>query len=848
MKTSRLAATANSCGDTHRRAFVATSRQGNPCFLPFGPSLKHLAAALCLGAFSFQAAASSVNLAWNPNPESDVTGYRLSYGISPGFYANTVATGAVTTATVNDLEEGRTYYFSVRAVNAAGSQSEASDEISHLVPVTTPTTPPPSGTLIPSTGWTLKSVSSQETEDEDGRAVNAFDGNPNTIWHSRFFSYNALPPHDLQIDLGVSQAIQGFRYLPRQDEYNHGNIGQYEFYVSADATNWGTAVASGTFPDTKTEKEVLFASKTGRYVRLRALTDAHGGNVCSVAELRLIQGTATDVPVNHAPVASSQSASTAADKAVGIVLSASDEEGDSLTYSIVASPSKGTLGGSAPNLTYTPNADASGTDSFSFRVNDGTVNSNTATVSITLTAVANEAPVAAAQTVSTLEDKALGIVLSASDKNGDPLSYSIVANPAKGSLSGSAPNLTYTPKTDLNGSDSFTFRVNDGKANSNTATVTISITPVNDAPVALAQSISTAADKAVGIVLSASDADGNALTYSIVSSPARGTLGGSAPNLTYTPNAGASGTDSLSFRANDGTVNSNTATVSITLTSPEPTNKPPVFLSNPVSRSAGRIELAYSGQSLAESAIDPDGDAPAYTKVSGPAWLSITAAGELSGTPTAENTGLNTFKIRATDPEGAFAEASLQIDVQSEDLALPWNAGRIGAPHEQSIASGDSSALRIKSSGLLAGSADCGLLAWQTLNGNGSITTRIRTLENAVGTSRFGLTIRDSLAPNSKHAFIGMDGNGYLNWAARASTSGKTAFSVGRKKMPLNLWLRLVRSKNTILAYTSLNGSRWSQVGKTTLYAGSSCYIGLSVHGGADNLSTAVFENVKVNP
>jgi hypothetical protein len=178
----------------------------------------------------------------------------------------------------------------------------------------------------------------------------------------------------------------------------------------------------------------------------------------------------------------------------------------------------------------------------------------------------NTAPVAIAASVSTAEDTAQTITLSATDADNQPLTYQVVTQPAKGTLSGSAPNLTYTPQADYSGSDSFTFRANDGSANSNTATVSITISPVNDAPVASAASATTEEDAPVSITLAATDKDSTSLTYQVVAHPAKGTLSGSAPNLTYTPQAGFSGSDSFTFRANDGSANSNTATVSISVT------------------------------------------------------------------------------------------------------------------------------------------------------------------------------------------------------------------------------------------------------------------------------------------
>ena len=219
---------------------------------------------------------------------------------------------------------------------------------------------------------------------------------------------------------------------------------------------------------------------------------------------------------NTAPVANAQSVTTNEDTAKAITLTGSDADGDPLTYSVVTNPAHGTLSGTAPNLTYTPAANYNGADSFTFKVNDGKVDSAAATVSITVTAV-NDAPVANAQSVTTNEDTAKAITLTGSDVDGNPLTYSVVTQPGHGTLAGTAPNLTYTPAANYNGADSFTFKVNDGTVDSASATVSITVTPVNDAPVANAQAVTTNEDTAKAITLTGSDVDGNPLTYSVVS-------------------------------------------------------------------------------------------------------------------------------------------------------------------------------------------------------------------------------------------------------------------------------------------------------------------------------------------
>src|SRR5206468_4327820 len=202
-------------------------------------------------------------------------------------------------------------------------------------------------------------------------------------------------------------------------------------------------------------------------------------------------------------------------------------DGNVLTYSIVVNGGKGTAtitNATTGAFTYTPNLNANGTDTFTFKVNDGTVDSNVATVTVTITPV-NDAPVANAQAVTTPEDTAKAITLTASDVDGDTFTYTVVIGPTHGTLSGTAPTLTYTPAGNYNGADSFTFKANDGTVDSAPATISITITPVNDAPVANAQAVTTPAGTAKAITLTASDVDGEIgrASWRAGAAPGRGT-------------------------------------------------------------------------------------------------------------------------------------------------------------------------------------------------------------------------------------------------------------------------------------------------------------------------------------
>ncbi len=182
----------------------------------------------------------------------------------------------------------------------------------------------------------------------------------------------------------------------------------------------------------------------------------------------------------------------------------------------------------------------------------------------------NNKPVADSKEVNLSEDSNAAILLSGSDLDGDPITFQVVSTPQHGSLSGTAPSLIYTPNANFNGADSFTYIANDGIASSDPAVVEILVAAVNDAPVAVAQSVSTAVNTDLEIVLSGSDVDGDPLSYLLVSQPEHGSLSGTAPNLLYTPDPDYAGEDSFIFKVSDGDLESIQKTVSISVVSAGP--------------------------------------------------------------------------------------------------------------------------------------------------------------------------------------------------------------------------------------------------------------------------------------
>lgn len=159
--------------------------------------------------------------------------------------------------------------------------------------------PDPTDPPINRANWSV-SVDSEETVGEDGAAENSIDGLTATYWCTKWSDGSDPLPHEIQINLGDNYIISGFTYLPRQD-YENGRIADYEFYVSSDGINWGTAVATGTFPNTTVEQEVTFDGITGQYVSLIAVTEVNSNPWTTVAELNVLGTLSSDIESPSVP-------------------------------------------------------------------------------------------------------------------------------------------------------------------------------------------------------------------------------------------------------------------------------------------------------------------------------------------------------------------------------------------------------------------------------------------------------------------------------------------------------------------------------------------------------------------
>jgi large repetitive protein len=296
----------------------------------------------------------------------------------------------------------------------------------------------------------------------------------------------------------------------------------------------------------------------------------------------------------------------------------SDLDGDSLSFAVVTNTSKGTITLNVNgSYTYTPNANFNGTDTLTYKVCDNGTPSlcDTAILVITVTP-SNDAPVAVNDANTTTEDNATTgtVATNDSDLDGDALSFSTIRTTNNGTLILIANgNYTYTPNANFNGTDTLVYKVCDNGTPSlcDTAILVITVTPVNDPPIAINDSKSTQEDIAVSgtVATNDSDVDGDDLTFGVIKATKFGTLT-LLENGTYnyTPNANFNGKDTLVYKVCDNGTPSlcDTAILVITIT---PENDPPVAV-NDVNRAEENETILNF---VSNNDFDIDGDVLTYS-------------------------------------------------------------------------------------------------------------------------------------------------------------------------------------------------------------------------------------------
>ncbi|MGE4404512.1 Ig-like domain-containing protein [Pseudomonas sp.] len=382
--------------------------------------------------------------------------------------------------------------------------------------------------------------------------------------------------------------------------------------------------------------------------------------------------------VNDAPVAADDSLTATEDTPVtysAAQLLGNDVDADDDTLAI-ASVTSG-IGGSAVlnpdgSVTFTPAPNFNGQASFTYTVTDGSLVSNTATVTINVAAV-NDAPVAADDSLTATEDtpvtySAAQLLGNDVDADDDTLAIASVTSGIGGSaVLNPDGSVTFTPAPNFNGQASFTYTVTDGSLVSNTATVTINVAAVNDAPVAADDSLTATEDtpvtySAAQLLGNDADADDDTLAIASVTS---GTGGSAVLNpdgsVTFTPAPNFNGQASFTYTVTDGSLVSNTATVTINVAA---VNDAPVAADDSLTATED-TPVTYSAAQLLGNDVDADDDTLAIASVTSGAGGSavLNPDGSVTFTPAPNFNGQASFTYTVTDGSLVSNTATVTINV-----------------------------------------------------------------------------------------------------------------------------------------------------------------------------------------
>ena len=403
-----------------------------------------------------------------------------------------------------------------------------------------------------------------------------------------------------------------------------------------------------------------------------SISDGHGGTATGTVNV-------TVNPVNDPPVANTDSATTAANTAVivNVLANDTDVDGDVLSVTGAANGAHGTVVNNGNGtVTYTPAANYSGADSFTYSISDGHGGTATGTVNITVNPPPNVPPVANTDTVTTPEDT--GIVVSVlandTDANGDTLTLTGVGAAAHGTVANNGNGtVTYTPSANYNGADSFTYSISDGHGGTATGTVNVTVSPVNDPPVANPDSATTVQNTPVIVNVRANDTDvdGDTITVTGAANGAHGTVVNNGDGtVTYTPASNYTGADSFTYTISDGHGGTASGTVGITVT--PPVNVAPVANTDTVTTPEDTAAVV----AVLANDTDANNDTLTITGVGAAAHGAVVnnGNGTVTYTPSANYNGADSFTYSISDGHGGTATGTVNVTVSPVNDAPVANA------------------------------------------------------------------------------------------------------------------------------------------------------------------------------
>jgi Bacterial Ig domain/Calx-beta domain len=373
----------------------------------------------------------------------------------------------------------------------------------------------------------------------------------------------------------------------------------------------------------------------------------------------------------------------------------------------------------------------------------------------------------------------------------------------------------------------------------------------NTAPVVTNRSVNAMEDTLLAWNISvgtAYDTETTNLTYTVITMPTHGTLGGGTPNLTYMPDADWNGTDSFILRVSDGSLSTQVVYQIVV----QPVNDAPVVTDNKLSAendvflSGVPISLQYTvtdidgGDSVTNMAFMVGGSPAAYDRYDGNnvytqaivlvrGSYSVKGRALIDGAPSVDSAATT---IRVVDP-----------------VAAPWIAADVGGPGKPGTSGRDGTKFVVAGSGNITGTSDKFQYCYRLASGDGEMIARITSFENNDNNAEAGIMVRSSLNANARFAFSRLLRSSYKARFETRITDGSTAaMQTETAALTLPRWLKLVKSGDLLTAYHSSDGINWISTGRTNITLSSDFYVGLAVaaYNNAE-LCTAEFDNVSTS-
>ncbi|EEE37053.1 vcbs repeat domain protein [Rhodobacteraceae bacterium KLH11] len=475
----------------------------------------------------------------------------------------------------------------------------------------------------------------------------------------------------IALESGAGAGFEAFRTADQLDE----RVDRFDFTTSfASAPVLLADMQSTDGGDTSTVRmQSLDATGVSLFVAEEQSKNVEVGHTNETAGILALSGGllfAGGATANTAPDAVDDSITVAEDGTVliDILANDSDADGDVVVITDVSGATNGTASAEDGQIRYTPNANFHGSETLTYTVDDGNGGTDTATVTVTVVPE-KDAPIAADDSAYVVEDGTIliDVLVNDSDIDGDALTITSVASALNGTAVIEDGQIRYTPNADFNGSETLTYTVDDGNGETDSAMVTISVAPENDAPGAVDDTASLASDGTILIDVLANDGDidGDTLTISGVTGASNGAAVIENGQIRYTPNAGFSGEETLTYAVEDGNGGADTATVTVTVTSG---NEAPVAVDD-------TANLDEDGTILIDvlaNDSDADGNTLTITEVTGAAnGTAVVEAGQIRYTPASGFSGTDTIHYTVSDGAGGTASASVAIQVNSAPTGAP---------------------------------------------------------------------------------------------------------------------------------------------------------------------------------